>query len=48
MVANNRNGLKLSKTEKKNISSSTGQLRTDEKAGESNEWAPEFTAKVIP
>lgn len=33
--------------QKKIISSSTGHLRVDEKAGESKEWAPEFTAKVI-
>lgn len=50
MIANKRNILKLSKTEKKKkkkISSSTGQLRMVEKAGEPNEDAAGLIARVI-
>lgn len=36
------------KPKKKIISNSTGKLKMDEKARESTEWAPEFTAKVTP
>ena len=51
MIANKRNVLKLSKTEKKKkkkkISSSTGQLRMVEKAGEPNEHAAGLIARII-
>ena len=52
MIANKRNVLKLSKTEKKKkkkkkISSSTGQQRMVEKAGEPNEHAAGLIARII-
>ena len=49
MIANKRNILKISKTEKKKkkISSSTGQLRMVEKAGEPNDDAAGLIARVI-
>lgn len=47
VVASNRNYHILSKTEK-NVGSSTGKLRMDEKAVQPDEWASGFIATVIP